>query len=49
MVIAGILLILIKYRIIKIKFLKPMRESYKIIPSLEERNAIKVKPESGED
>jgi phosphatidylglycerol:prolipoprotein diacylglycerol transferase len=51
MIIAGILLILINYRLLKIGFISPGRESYRIIPSLEERNAIKktYKSEPGHD
>ena len=49
MIIGGILLILIKYRILKFGFISPGRDSYKIIQSLEERNTRKEKPESEPD
>ena len=47
MIIAGILLILIRYRILKIKFLSPGEDSYSIAPKFDERNVIKEQQESG--
>jgi phosphatidylglycerol:prolipoprotein diacylglycerol transferase len=49
MIIAGTLLILIKYHVLKIGFISPGRDSYLIIQSLEERNAITGNPESEPD
>lgn len=49
MIIAGVLLFLIKYQLIKIKFLAPGRESYIIAPKLDERNVIKEQTESDQD
>jgi phosphatidylglycerol:prolipoprotein diacylglycerol transferase len=49
MIIAGTLLILIKYQVLKIGFISPGRDSYLIIQSLEERNTITGNPESEPD
>jgi len=49
MIITGILFLMIKYRVLKIKSLSPGSDSYSIAPKLDERNVDKEQPDSDQE